>query len=121
MGNKFQEILKEYKVWIIIVSIFILLVAYKYISSGIDEQRSLQAKEPLNQCLDDIDKETTIKINNYENLVRSISTPEDQAQCLKSASEEYCRPPSFAERDAEEQAIRDKAQIDKEECYKRYK
>ena len=34
---------------------------------------------------------------------------------------EYCRPPSIDEQLAEKQKKLDKAKVDKEECYKRFK
>lgn len=119
------------------VSVFILLVAYKYISSSIDESRVLRAKEPLNQCLEVVDQKAEAQVRNFEYLIRDLSTPGSQKQCLNADShgnkvddlvasgqmtiEEYCRPPSLREREIEVQKIHDVAEKEKEACYKQYK
>lgn len=132
---------------IIIVVIFLAFIGYKVISSSIQENKEkavlqekaqLQAleKEPLNQCIDNIDFNAAKDIKNLKDLIQETRSPESQANCLQPTGhgskidaliasgklnlQEYCWP-SFEEEDAEIQKINDKALIDKEECYKRYK
>ncbi|KKR30181.1 MAG: hypothetical protein UT61_C0011G0004 [Candidatus Woesebacteria bacterium GW2011_GWA1_39_8] len=139
MGNK--------QIIILIVVIFIAFVGYKAISSNIQENKEkavlqekyqLQelAKEPLNQCLENIDNETEKEIKEYKDLIRDVRTPSSQESCLKLTGhgsnidaliaagkinlKDYCWP-SYEDEEAEIQKIISEAKTEKEECYKQYK
>ncbi|MFZ3011443.1 MAG: hypothetical protein WA060_00355 [Minisyncoccia bacterium] len=113
--------------------IFIALVGYKIISSSIQESKEkavLQeraqldqlAKEPLNQCIDEINNNAENEIKRNRELALDISSPKSQEECINfSGDKEYCKPPSFQELQVEAEQIRAKAKIDRDECYKRYK
>ena len=103
------------------VVIFAFFVAYKYISSGIDEQRQksilkeknkkdLMAQEQLDQCI----------AQTYKNLNRkyaeALSTGADAIRQGKVSQ------PTGSAWVQEQRRIADKeAEIEKEECYRRYK
>lgn len=128
----------------IIVVIFFAFVGYKLISSNIQENKEkavlrekaqLQelAQEPLNKCIDDINSNATYDIKQMKESAKEISSnylycitsghgPIVDAQ-IKSGQvtiNDYCTFTS-QEQDAEEQKIKEKAKIDIQECYKRYK
>lgn len=128
------------KIIILIGVVFLALVGYKLISSNIQENKEkavLQEKvrlekEPLEKCLNDIDNEAKSETDKITELIRDVRTKESQSFCLNghNPSEiynngpttwgEYCWPSYEDEKEAT-QKILDKAKIDKEECYKRYK
>jgi len=121
------------KIIVLVVVIFLALVGYKIISSSIQENKEKAileeraqldqlAKEPLNQCIDEINNNAESEIKRNRELAISISSPESQKECISSTGDkEYCKPPSFQELQIEAEQIRAKAKIDREECYKRYK
>ena len=135
------------KIIVLIGVIFLALVGYKIISSSIQENKEKAvleeraqldqlAKEPLNNCIDEINSSAENEIKRNRELALDISSPESQRDCLNSdhgpkvsslvisgkmTIQEYCKPPSFQELQIEADQIRAKAKIDREECYKRYK
>jgi hypothetical protein len=138
--------MKNKQIIISVVIIFVAFVGYKIISSSIQENKEkavLQekarleelAKEPLNQCIENIDKETAAEIKQMREIY--MPSKESYEFCLqptghgrivddliasgKMTLEEYCKPPSVQEIEIEAQKIRDKGQTEKEECYKQYK
>jgi len=136
------------KIIVTIILIFVLLIAYKYIGTSIQEnkekavlqekaQLQVLEKEPLNKCIDDIDSATKLEIKTWQDMNDAQRMPDAQASCLKIKPinggvlynliasgkitlKDYCWP-SIEEEAAEIQKINNKALIDKEECYKRYK
>ncbi|MFA6386149.1 MAG: hypothetical protein WCW04_00025 [Candidatus Paceibacterota bacterium] len=128
------------KIIILIGVVFLALVGYKLISSNVQENKEkavLQEKvrlekEPLEQCLNNIDNESKAETNKITELMRDIRTKESQDFCLGSHNpnefynagpttwKEYCWP-SYEDEQKEIKKISDKAKIDREECYKRYK
>lgn len=132
--------MKNKQIIISVIIIFIALVGYKLISSKIQEnkekavlqERARLEKEPLEECLNNIDKEAKSETDKTTDLIRDIRTKESQDFCLNghNPSEiynngpitwgEYCWPSYEDEKEAT-QKILDKAKIDKEECYRRYK
>lgn len=135
------------KISIVIAIIFLALVGYKIISSSIQENKEKAvleekaqldqiAKEPLNNCIDQINSSAENEIKKQHDLALDLSSPESQKECLNSdhglkvnaliisgkmTLQEYCKPPSFEELQAEADQIHAKAKIDIDECYKRYK
>ena len=129
----------------LVIVIFLALIGYKLISSSIQENKEkavmeekarLQelSKEPLNKCIEDIDNKVKADIKYFEdlaldsNIYNSCLQATDHGRAVnelitsgKMTPQEYCMPPSFKDRELEEQKIRDKAQTQKDECYKRYK
>jgi hypothetical protein len=146
--NKIQKFIESNKVVSTIFLVFVLATIYTIIGSGVQENKEkavlqerarLQevAKEPLNQCLENIDEQAKADIDSYESLVRD---PVVYSDCLNPPAgighgskvegliasgnmtlAEYCRPPTIDEQLAQKQKILDKAKVDKEECYKRFK
>ena len=139
--------MKNKQIIILIGIIFLAFVGYKLIASNIQENKEktvLQekarleevAKEPLNKCLEDIDKETERNINILVDT--NTMSPEEYKSCIdpntnhglnvknlvasgKLTLEEYCKPLTNSEVDIEKQKIYDNARIEKEDCYKQYK
>lgn len=135
------------KIIVLVVVVFLALVGYKIISSSIQENKEKAileeraqldqlAKEPLNQCINEINNNAESEIKRNRELAIDISSPESQRDCLNSdhgsnvnnlivsgkmTLQEYCKPPSFQELQIEADQILAKAKIDREECYKRYK
>lgn len=128
------------KIIILIGVVFLALVGYKLISSNVQENKEkavLQEKvrlekEPLEKCLNDIDNEAKSETDKITELIRDVRTKESQDFCLGDHNpnefyntgpqtwREYCWP-SYEEEQKEIKEISDKAKIDREECYKRYK
>lgn len=118
------------KIIILIGVIFLSLIGYKLISSNIQENKEkavLEEKikleqEPLNKCIDEINNNAESEIKRNRELAIEISSPKSQEECIKfTGNKEYCKPPSFERLEIEVEQIRNKAKIDREECYKRYK
>lgn len=117
---------------ILVGVIFIAFVGYKIIASNIQENKEKEvlreraqlqelAKEPLNKCISDIDKQTDIKIKDDYELFYRMATTEFQSACQKSNSVDYCKPPTIQEFNEKIQEYRDQAEKEKDACYKRYK
>src|SRR5688572_3499035 len=115
------------QILIVIGVIFLACVAYKIISSGIQEnkekaileekaQLEVLAKGPLNRCVEDIDRQTDIKIKNDYELFYKMATPEFQSECQKSKSADYCKPPIIQEFNEGIQEYRDQAEKEKDSC-----
>lgn len=121
------------KIIVLVVIVFLALVGYKIISSSIQENKEKAVleeraqldqlvREPLNQCIDEINNNADKEITRNRELALDISSPESQKECINfSGDKEYCKPPSFQELQIEAEQIRAKAKIDREECYRRYK
>ena len=128
------------KIITLIGVVFLALVGYKLISSNVQENKEkavLQEKvrlekEPLEQCLNNIDNEAKSETERITELIRGVRTKEEQDFCLGGHNpnefynkgpttwREYCWP-SYEDEQREIKEISDKAKIDREECYKRYK
>lgn len=121
----------DYKKIIVLIGvIFIALVGYKLISSKIQEdkeraileERIKLEQEPLNKCIDEINNNAESEIKRKRDIATEISSPKSQEECIKfTGDKEYCKPPSLEMLEMEAEQIRNKAKIDREECYKRYK
>lgn len=147
MKNNTQKFIRENKVWLGIVLVFFLLIAYKGISSGIQAEKEVSVlqekarlqeleKAPLEQCLNNIDKGSAYEIDRKRKSYQEVRSPEAQSLCMqptghgrivedliaagKMTLREYCWP-KYEDEEADVQKILDKAKVDREECYKRYK
>ena len=103
-----------------ILLIFILLIAYKYISSGINEQKASRAREPLDQCLESIEVKLGGNITMIRDAYLETYTPEWKSQC-ESLQKADCRPVSLDNLNEVIKEYRDEADAEKQVCYKRYK
>lgn len=120
---------------IILVIAFVLVVAYKFISSNIDEKRqgsilqqqsniSSQAKEPLNQCLNNVEIVLQRKSASARSLAASLNEPENVAICedeniKRTGSKGNCIT-TLDEVNVAIQQYTNQAELDKRECYKQY-
>ena len=137
-----MENIKNKQIIILVGIIFLAFVAYKIIASNVQQskeeavlqkQYQLQelAKEPLNQCLDDVDKRLNNQIAIFTQSFYESYTPEYKTQCenlnshVSSTSfllnKSDCRPISQESLDKIKQEETGKAEIEKQDCYKRYK
>ena len=121
----------------LMVILFVLFVAYKFISSAIDKQRSesilekkamidSEAREPLEQCLNNIERGMENSIALGREIFTNSREPDFKARCEAvnmqySGKKGECSPSTLDEFNTFVQGERDKAEIEKQECYKRYK
>jgi hypothetical protein len=124
--------MKNKQIIILIGVVFLAFVGYKLIAANIQENKEkavLQerarleelAKEPLNKCLEDVDRVTEAKIAADYQTYHNMFKPEFQTECQKRNTKEYCQPPSVEEFNTEMQSYRNMRNVDRNECYKRYK
>ena len=129
--------MKIREIIILLAITFVLLIGYKSISSGIDEQRqksvlqeqsnlSLQAKEPLNQCINDIEEVLNRTLKNFREEFTEESKPEWKLQCENTnmafrGNKGSCIAITFDHLNEVIKQYTDQAKIDEQECYKRYK
>ena len=121
---------------LLLIFIFILFVAYKYISSGIDEKRqesileeqaneSLLAKEPLNQCLKNVEIVLERKSADVRSMALTSNQPKTVALCesenIKWTGKKGNCITTLDEVNIEIQRYNIQAEMDKQECYKQYK
>lgn len=145
MENKFQKIIKENKIWLGIILIFVLFVSYKVITIGIqeDKEKSVlqekynleQAKESkttnnINLCLEEAqltaDKDTAFIRVSGQCWAVGIFDKGSSDQCYANNGEgrELCKlqPDKCSEYVNEKiSKIKNELKSNKEECYKRYK
>lgn len=126
----------------IVAVIFVALVVYKLISASIQEDKEKavlherfnleqQAKEPLNQCLDGVNKELQVFSNSMMGAYKDINKPGTKELCEgvnKAYAESHgiqYKPGSCSvsleEALAAIEEKRQKLEPEKQDCYRRYK
>ncbi len=113
--------MKTTKIALLLVVMFATLIAYKYISSRIDEQRQktilnekyeieLRGQEQLDQCI------AQTQVNLHRKYAEALQMTADAIR-----RGEVSQPVGSAQLHLQEQIADKEAEAEKQECYKRYK
>lgn len=136
--NLLEILIKNKKqIIIIVVIVFVAFISYKFISSSIQENKEkavLQekynleriAKEPLEQCLGNVEDALERNIALWRDVFMKSNEPGFKAACEAvnmqySGKKGNCSPTTLNEVNTLMQEEQNKAEIEKQECYKRYK
>ena len=122
---------------LLLLVVFALLISYKYISSTIQEGKEkaiiqekagmdLREKEPLNQCLNDVETSLENMIKNTRSDAMATNNSEAyitacEAENMKRTGEKGSCITTLDEINTEIQRLQNQAELEKQECYKRYK
>lgn len=132
-NNLLAELAKNRKQVIqVAVIIFVTLIIYKYISSSIQENKEKavlqrkydleqQAKEPLNQCLADVDAKMKVFSNLIMGAYKDINKPGARELCESINNKQGGCTMTLSEALSEIELQRQKFEPEKQNCYKQYK
>lgn len=110
---------------LLLIIIFVLSVAYKLIPSR-DDRQELADREQLEQCLNNAEVVMERGIALVRDLVMETRDPDFKSKCESfnmqySDRKDNCSPVPLDEGNTLMQEERDKAEIEKQECYRMYK